>query len=97
MALLTEQLAAQLREGLESLTDREKRQAVRSAVVKETLILIIKCAAPEGLFEGDFDDLSSEQQELYIGSNRVICDAGTLGRWCLDCRFGKCEEEWEFG
>lgn len=61
--------------------------------MKEYLILTIKCNAPDGLFEGDFDDLSVEYQELFKGPNRVTCEAGTLGRWCLDCRFGDIEEE----
>ena len=55
--------------------------------MKETLLIAIKCTAPDGLFDGDFDDLSPEHQELFKGQDRVICDAGTLGKWCLDCRF----------
>jgi len=64
-------------------------------MTKERFILTIECNAPPGLFEGDFDDLPTEHQELLKGENRVICDAGTLGRWCLDCRFGEVYEEWE--
>ncbi len=69
-------------------------KVVRNMV--EKLILIIQCAAPEGLFEGKFEDLSSEHQKLFEGvANRVCCDSGTLGHWCLDCRFGDVEEEQE--
>ena len=52
--------------------------------------------APGALFDGDFDDLSTKHQELFIGPDRVICDSGTIGRWCLECRFGDVEEEREF-
>lgn len=62
--------------------------------MKEYLILAIKCNAPKGIFEGDFDDLSIEHQKLFgTPPDRVMCDAGTLGRWCMDCRFGDIEEE----
>ena len=62
-------------------------------MLKEYLILTIKCGAPAGLFGGDFDDLSIEHQALFEGPDRVVCDAGTPGRWCLNCRFGDIEEE----
>jgi len=61
--------------------------------MKKRLILAIECTAPDGLFDGDYHHLSPEHQELFNGPDRVICDAGTLGKWCLDCRFGEYDEE----
>lgn len=66
--------------------------------MRERLILTIGCNAPGGLFEGDFDDLSPEHQALFRLPNRVKCESGTLGVWCLDCQFGDIDREldWEF-
>ena len=60
--------------------------------MKESLIITIKCNAPDGIFEGDFDDLSPEHQELF-NSRIVKCESGTLGTWCCECKFGDVDEE----
>ena len=63
--------------------------------MRERYVFTAICKAPDGIFEGDFDDLSSEHQELFL-ENIVKCESGTLNLWCRHCKFGVIEEDIEY-